>query len=880
MQKILFTLLLILGCGQLYAQNAPVSKGTGKITGVVVDSTNSQTVSFATVTLLNPVTNKPVDGTISDEKGKFTLSKIADGTYSVSVFFIGYKTKVIPNVRMNGNELDMGNIAFSPEVQVLKEVTVQAQRNLIEEKVDRTVYNAENDATNKGGDATDVLRKVPMLSVDLDGNVSLRGSQNIKVLINNRPSTITAGSVADALKQIPSDLIKSVEVITSPSAKYDAEGSGGIINIITKKNTLSGFSLNLDASAGTRGSNLGLRGSYRKGKMGFSLGGFGRYGYNVNGNFYNDQQTGIGSSATRTLQEAYNRNQFLFGHYNLGWDYDINEHNFLSASVQYGARNRNTYQDDLLTRTFENSVLTSSSLRNVHVKDLSGTVDVNLNYTHTFKKPQQEFSLLTQYSRNNQTNDFINSILTEDLSTIASRLKNLNASNNQEITLQADYQNPIGEKQMLELGAKEIMRSVQSDYQYFLAEGASGAYVPRTDAASSNVFNYHQNITSGYLSYTYNLPKNYSVKAGARYEYTTIQADFEKESDEVKIPSYGVLVPSVNLSKKLKKGNMVKLAYNRRIQRPSLQFLNPNVQASNPLSITIGNPNLKPEYTNNFELSYNTFIKSTSLNFSTFVRNTNNVIGPLRTAQDSVIVTTYQNIGKENAYGFSVFVNINLSNKLTLNGGTDTYYSSLSNGSVSNQGWVYNVRGFGNYTIGKGWGVQLFGFYRGRQVQLQGFQSGFGIYSLSLKKDFANKKGSIGFGAENFFTSAMRMRTELVSPTLTQNSVMEMRNMSFKINVNYRIGKMTAEAPRRRKSINNDDLKDGGDNGGGMPQGGNAPQGGAPQGAPAGGNNKPGQVPAGTPGKNVQGQLPPLPEQKSDSTQKKTVPVLENSKTN
>ena len=224
MRKILFTLFLILGCAQLHAQTAPAPKGTGKITGVVVDSTNSQTVSFATVTLLNPTTNKPVDGTISDEKGKFTLSKIADGTYNVSVFFIGYKTKVISNLRISGNELDMGNIAFSPEVQVLKEVTVQAQRNMIEEKVDRTVYNAENDATNKGGDATDVLRKVPMLSVDLDGNVSLRGSQNIKVLINNRPSTITAGSVADALKQIPSDLIKSVEVITSPSAKYDAEG--------------------------------------------------------------------------------------------------------------------------------------------------------------------------------------------------------------------------------------------------------------------------------------------------------------------------------------------------------------------------------------------------------------------------------------------------------------------------------------------------------------------------------------------------------------------------------------------------------------------------------------------------------------------------------
>lgn len=859
----------------------PAAKGNGKITGVVIDSANGQAVSFATVTLLNPATSKPIDGAVSDDKGKFVLSRIADGTYHVSIFFIGYQTKVIPNITLTGNELDMGSIVFSPAVQVLKEVTVEGQRTLIEEKVDRTVYNAENDATNKGGDATDVLRKVPMLSVDLDGNVSLRGSQNIKVLINNRPSTITAGSVADALKQIPSDLIKSVEVITSPSAKYDAEGSGGIINIVTKKNTLSGFSLNVDASAGTRGSNLGMRGSYRKGKMGLSLGGFGRFGYNVNGNFSNEQQTTVGSSQTRTTQEAYTRNQFLFGHYNLGWDYDINEHNFLSANIQYGARNRNTYQDDLLTNTYVDNILNSTSLRNVHTKDLSGTVDLNVNYTHTFKKPQREFSLLTQYSRNNQTNDFVNAILNEDFSEIASRLKNLNASNNQEVTIQADYQNPIGEKQMLELGAKEIMRSVSSDYQYFQAEGATGAYTPQTDVRSSNIFNYNQNVTAGYLSYTYNLPKNYSLKAGARYEYTTIQANFQKESDEVNIPSYGVLVPSVNISKKLKKGNALKLAYNRRIQRPSLQFLNPNVQSSNPLSITVGNPNLKPEYTNNFELSYNTFVKSASLNFSTFVRNTNNVIGPLRTAEDSVVVTTFQNVGTENACGFSVFVNLNLSNRLSLNGGTDTYYSSLSNGTTSNQGWVYNVRGFGNYTLGKGWGVQLFGFYRGRQVQLQGFQSGFGIYSLSLKKDFANKKGSIGFGAENFVTGINRMRTELVSSTLTQNSVMEMHNMSFKVNFSYRIGKMSADTPRRRKSITNDDLKEGGDNGGGnagMQQGGGSPAVGAPQGGAPAGGGKSGPAPSVTPGKPGQG-LMTAPEQKSDTTQKKPVPVVEKKQT-
>jgi hypothetical protein len=370
------------------------------------------------------------------------------------------------------------------------------------------------------------------------------------------------------------------------------------------------------------------------------------------------------------------------------------------------------------------------------------------------------------------------------------------------------------------------------------------------------VFNYDQNITAGYLSYTLNFLKSYSLKAGSRYEYTTITANFQSGESDIQIPSYGVLVPSVNLSRKLKNGNTLKAAYNRRIQRPSLQFLNPNIQAANRLNVTVGNPDLGPEYTNNFELSYSTFIKNTSLNFSTFARNTNNSIGPLRTPvgiTGDTIQTTYQNIGREDAYGFSVFANVNLSNKLSLNGGVDAYYAVLDNNNplpefnASNQGWVYNFRAFGNYTIGKGWGLQLFSFYRGRQVQLQGVQGGFGIYSLSVRKDLKNKKGSIGVGAENFITPSIRMRNEFNSALLTQRSTNTMYNTNLKVNFSYRIGKMSAsDGPRRRrKSISNDDLKEGGDNSQGGA--GAAPTGGAPGGsAPAGGGAPGGgQRPAG-----------------------------------
>jgi outer membrane receptor protein involved in Fe transport len=826
------------------AQAAP--KGSAKIVGFVIDSAATKAVEFASVALINKATNKPIDGTVADEKGKFTLNKIATGDYVISVSFLGYVSKRIPvKIQNKNDEIDLGVIRLSQSNQVLQEVTVEGQKAVIEDKVDRLVYNAERDATSKGGDASDVLRKVPMLSVDLDGNVSLRGSSNVRVLINNKPSTIVATSIADALKQIPADMIKSVEVITSPSAKYDAEGSSGIINIITKKNNLQGLTLNMDSSVGIRGANLSLNGNYRKGNMGFSLGGFGRSNYNVNGTFENSQLTTNNGKQTLNTQSADTRSNGLFGSYQLGWDWDINKYNAITASVRYGVRNQNSFQDGLLSQSYSGSSLMSKTLRDVNTKDLSGTIDANIDYTHTFKKPQQEFSLLTQFSRNNRTNDFVNNLLNLTDNSVTSRLKNNNDSYNQEVTVQADYQTPITKSQLVEVGAKGIFRTVNSDYQYFTAQGATGAYVPTTSSSTaSNVFNYTQNIAAAYLSYTATLSKLYTLKVGGRYEHTDISANFKSGDQTLSIPSYGVLVPSLNISRKLGSVSTLKLGFNRRIQRPSIQFLNPNINASNPLNISSGNPNLSPEYTNNYELTLNTSIKGTFLTVSTFVRNTTGSIESVRDVIGDTIRTSYQNIGKQDAYGMNAFGNINFSNKLTVGLGGDVYYAKLANNvpnplyNASNSGWVANYRIFGSYNLGNNWGLQAFGFYRSTQVQLQGFQGGFGIYSLSVKKDFKDKKGSIGFGAENFFTpNGFKIRSEINSPIITQNSTNTMRNMNFKINFSYRIGKMSFDAPKRKKSVSNDDLKnDGGDNNGGGNGGGQSQGGGS---MPSGGGGRP-----------------------------------------
>ncbi|MDQ2655893.1 MAG: TonB-dependent receptor [Bacteroidota bacterium] len=807
------------------------AQGNAKISGNVFDSLTQKPVEFANVALARPGSSTPIDGTICDENGEFTLSKVAEGKYQLLISFIGFETRVV-DISVSERNVDVGRIIIAPTPQVLEAVTVEGQRALIEERVDRLVYNAENDIASRGGDATDVLKKVPMLSVDLDGNVSLRGNQNILVLINNKPSSIVASSVSDALKQIPADEIKSVEVITSPSAKYDAEGSAGIINIITKKNTLHGLTLNINSGIGLRGSNLGLNGNFRTGKMGFSLGGFGRSFYNTTGSFENEQLTRAFNDdgtvdETLNVQSASTRNRGLFGNYNIGWDYDIDKKNTLAASVRFGVRNNNTFQDDLTTHRYFNDALMSSTLAGNENKGGFNNVDASFNYTHYYDKPQREFSFQSMYSRNTGTSLFENFVLNPDDESLLNRFRNDNDSYNEEVTFQADYMTPIGSTQILEFGGKNIMRKVFSDFTSFQAI-ADGPYQPSTTAGFNNNLNYDQDIVAGYFAYTLSLKNGYSFKAGARYEHTVISA-YTKTEDDIEIPSYGIVVPSVNVSKRLKNNNTLKASYNRRIQRPSIRYLNPNIQRDNNLDVTVGNPELAPEYTNNFELSYSTILKGLVLNMSGFARLTNDGIQSVRTPAEiegvSVLKTTYQNIGIDNAYGSSIFLNVS-AGKLSINGGTDVYYSMIDNNNpvdslrVSNEGMVASGRVFGNYDFGKGWGAQFFSFYRGRRVQLQGTQGGFYMYSLGFRKEFNEKRGSIGLAAENFLQPSIKMRTNIESPLLRQTRLNTRNNLSFRVTFSYRIGKMSMDQrPRRSRGINNDDLKDDGGGDGGIQMG-------------------------------------------------------------
>jgi outer membrane receptor protein involved in Fe transport len=682
----------------------------------------------------------------------------------------------------------------SVPAKTLRAVVVKGKRALIEEKLDRTVYNVERDKSLTGGDATDALRRVPLLSVDIDGNVTLRGSANIKVLINGRPSTITAGNLADALKQIPVDEIKSVEVITSPSVKYDADGSAGIINIVLKQDRLHGILINPDMAVGTRASFLGINGAYNNQKMSFSIGGYGRATYNVTGTYGNVQSVGPETIS----QEAATRKSELTDNYNIGWEYDIDTNNFLNTTVRYSQFNSHNYQDNLVSNFYTGSTPDSSELNQVAISGRSGTVDATVDFTHAFGR-SKELSFLTLLSRTDGTSGFTNA-----------QESNNDRSSNQEITLQVDYQTPLDSSQLLEFGGKYIIRQVISDY----------SYAAQASPELTNRFTYNQNVTAAYLEYTLTTYTPFSLRTGARYEYAAISAALANPGVTLPaIPSYGVLVPALNLGWRLPNGKLIKLGITRRIQRPSIQYLNPNVVAATPGSISTGNPALGPEYSDNIELGYNTEIGGMTVGLSTFYRRTAGAIEPLSlpVAGGDTIERTYANIGTEHTGGLDIFANLDLGQKLSLSGGADLYYTDLAGSGQSGQGpsghntgWVMSGRLSGGYTFATGWSLYLYSYYRGSQVLLQGYQTGFPYYSLTLKRELAKKRGTIGLGAENFLSPEIPVTTKLNSSGLSQSTTNLNRTLSLRVYMSLTLGKLKVErAGRQKKAVTNDDLKKG-----------------------------------------------------------------------
>ncbi|WP_347160107.1 TonB-dependent receptor domain-containing protein [Pontibacter chitinilyticus] len=786
-------------------------RGNAKISGIVLDAATKQPVEFATVALISLSTGKPVDGTMADDKGRFTISKIAAGEYNLQVSFLGYQLQKVEHVRVatDNAEVTVGTITLVSDAKKLSEVVVTGEKPLVEEKIDRTVYNAEKDITNAGGNAADVLQKVPALSLDTDGNVQLRGSGNVRILINNKPSSIIAGSVADALKQIPADMIKSVEVITSPSAKYDAEGTAGIINIITKKEGLQGVNGSASLTAGTRSSNGNASLSVRRGKFGVNA----NFGANM---FYNhgDMTNTILVPAldSASYQSGNTEINGMFRNSQLGFDYDITPKNSLSGSVRL---NGGTFKMQNDQRSFDlvGGEEKNDFLNDIHNRNQRQGVDYNLDFTHQFARPQQELTFLSQYSTTDtKTKNFQDRYNAGEEPFLLQR--NTNDGSNNELTFQVDYTHPFENNTTLEVGAKSIFRDVESDgLRRMLLSDQTLMSDSRT------VFDYGQDVYASYLTYGFMLKKKLNVKLGGRYEYTDISADLVSDNQRFS-DSYGNFIPSIAFSYSLKDKHTFKANFTQRIQRPSLFYLNPFRQQQTSNTAVQGNPNLDAELTNLYELGYSTYFKTTSISASLYMRQTDNAIETMPYLEDSTTVITFANIAKNKTYGISLFGNTKPTNALTVGGSANVYFVDLHSQDYANSGWMYNINLNSSYDFGKGFSAQFNGGFNSRRLQLQGSFASFSYHTLAFKKELFDKKGGISVGLDNPFRANMRMKNDVYAAETSQNPRayeqhirINNYNRGMRVTLDYRFGKMDQRKPRRKKTIRNDDTKQGDSNG-------------------------------------------------------------------
>lgn len=834
MKKILFTLLAIAFCCTAnaqfmggFGQQGPSIKG--KISGQLVDSLTQKPVEFATIVLINARTKKEVDGVISDEKGEFKLTEVKLGTYEIVASFLGYENKTIAEVKLDKKKPDanLDKVFMVSESLKLDEVVVTEEASLIENKIDKIVYNAEKDVANRGGDATDVLRRVPLLTVDLEGNVSLRGSQNLRILINGRPSGMFANNVADALKTIPADQIKSVEVITSPSAKYDGEGTAGIINIITKKKSVEGFTGSVNASIGNVQNNTVLNLSAAKG----------RFGINGNGSVY--------YSWPRDSRSTYFREDFFTGERNtteqigagtsqyLGFNgsvnafYDINAYHSLTSTFRLNGRR---LSGDGLQNVIDNGfdeLRRLSSTTNYDNSGLYSGYDWSTDYRIEFEEnKEQELVFAFQISGN--IDDRENNVAQDAGDAID--FAALNDGRNRETTFQVDYVQPFNPNLKLEIGAKSVLRRIESDYSRF--DNVTQSI--DNDPYRTNLFNYDQDVYAGYASFNIKFGKKYGLVAGARYEHTDFGGDYGtrvldvNESAKRLAPfneSYSNILPSITLSRSYN-FKTIKASYTRRIQRPSLFYINPFSDANDTRNVSFGNPLLNPELVSQYEVSYGAFIKGVVVNIGLFQRQTTDIIERFVIGvTDNVSESSYRNIGENNSVGVNLFSSATIKKVFTIRAGGNVYtYNPQGTINGINLDDVRGIQldGFlsSSFAFKNGFKLEAFGFYKAPQLTTQGEIPSFSIFSVGAQKEILKKKGTIGVRVVEPFSKWKGFGTSQSNPQFTLDANYEVLFRSFGLNFSYRFGQLDFKQRERKSKIRNSDLKQGEGGGQGGGQGG------------------------------------------------------------
>lgn len=787
-------------CSVAQVQESGGGPGAGKslLKGMLADSESQLPLAFATVTLFSLPDSAAVTGAITDETGAFAL-QAKPGNYFLRAQSLAYQTQYAGGVALaeGGTETDLGVLLLAPDANTLKTVEIKAEKSQVQFDLDKKVYNVGKDLVNKGGSAADVLDNVPSVTVDAEGGVSLRGSESVRILIDGKPSGLVSFG-SDGLRNLPANLIDRVEVITNPSARYEAEGMAGIINIVLKKDQQRGVNGAFDLTVGQPdeyGATFNL--NIRRNKFNF----FTNYGiryFKRPGSSSLYQEFYSGDTTFITDQTSKRERGGLSNSARLGADYYFNPKSILTTAFSW------QYSDQLNTsvidyRDYINSLDNPAgvSRRTDEETETEPNFEYSVNYKKMFAREGHELIADFRYQDNSETeiSDFTEEYFNTD-GTPSGQPDLLQRSENREgeriLITQLDYVHPFGKDGKFEAGYRGSLRDINNDY--FVEELEDNSW-ETVDGLSNNVL-YGENIFAGY-GILGNKINRFSWQAGLRAEVSDIKTELKQTNEVNDRPLYVNLFPSGHLNYELAGENALQLSYSRRIRRPHFRELNPFSQYTDNRNYWGGNPNLDPEYTGAYEIGHLKRWEKASLNSSLYYRHTTNVIERIRTQlSDTTSITRPVNLSVRNDAGFEFTGSYEPFKAWKLNGNLNLFYS-VTDGEYEGQNFdAETFSWFGRvssrHTIWKKVDVQATFNYRAPRNTTQGKSKAMYHLDLGASTDILNNNGTLTFSIRDVFNTR-RWRGITEGDNFYAESDFQWRARQVSLTFSYRLNRQKEE---------------------------------------------------------------------------------------
>jgi outer membrane receptor protein involved in Fe transport len=785
--KLTFSVILILTCGWSTAQT------TVEITGSLIENNTSQPIPYATVVVKDKITKQNITGIISDDNGKFMVLSPTPKFY-LEISFMGFETKTITEFKIQGGKTNIGALKLIPDNQKLDEIVVTAQTSKTTFKLDKRVFNVGKDFSTSGASALEVLNNVPSVNVSIEGDVSLRGSAGVQILINGKPSVL-ADQSSNALGTITADMIESIEVITNPSAKYEASGTAGILNIILKKEEKRGWNGSVSANTGSPDNHsLGLSINRRTddfnffAQMGAGYRSLPQNAENTNQNLINDEVI---------LSHGKEFRNETFFNITLGTDYHINAFNILTLSGNFAYEiedQPSAYQFRILDT---NDALISSWSREENTAATNPKYQFELNYKKQFetnKEHSLQVSALGSFFGKDQESKFINTLITGADITNAQQTET--DFQQADYTFKADYVNPLTEIYTIETGVQYVINDVGNDFE--VRDLVDESYIINENL--TNNFDWKQNVLGLYVTTAYEKDK-FGVKLGLRVEQTDLKT-LLTNTNERNAQNYTNVFPSFHSSYKISDNTSIQAGYSRRIFRPRLWDLNPFFNIRNNFNIRAGNPNLQPEFTDSYELTSIYKIGKASFSSSLYYRYTTQVVERISTFEDNVTFSTPENIGTNSSVGFEMNGKFSPNKWLTLTGDFNLNYfdriGTFENQDFDFSGSQWSSRMGSKIGLPADIDIEFTGNYQSGFETVQGEQSGYAFLDLGVRKKILKGKVILNLGVRDLFKSRIQERF-VNQPTFESYSFRQRgRFITFGISYGFGKGEAMTYSGRRR----------------------------------------------------------------------------------